>query len=163
MLMAEFDIAAPARTCAASGRELRPGDRVVSVLREDDGRFARSDFAEDAWQGPPPEAIAWWHGRIPDSKKPAKPTFNEEVLLDLFRHLSEAADPQRVNFRYVTALLLMRRKRLKFDDLHKSDGRDMLLVRDARTGQRFEVLDPRLDEDAIAGVQDELFAALGWS
>jgi hypothetical protein len=159
----DFDIAAPARTCSATGRVLVPGESVVTALREEAGKFVRADYAADAWTEPPPGAIAWWRGRIPTENGPRKPIYNDEVLLDLFRHLAEAADPQRIAFRYVVALLLMRRRRLKFEDLKKVNGQDVLVVRDAKTGTRHEAADPRLDEAAIAAVQDEVFAALGWS
>jgi hypothetical protein len=161
--MTDFEIAAPARTCAITGRELQPGAAVVSVLSEEAGKFVRSDFAADAWPGPPAGAIAWWHGRIPTSGKPKKPSYNEDVLLDLFRHLAEAVDSPRVNFRYVVALLLMRRKRLKFEDLKKVNGQDVLVVRDAKTGTRYDAVDPRLTEEGIVEVQAEVFAALGWN
>ncbi len=161
--MTEFEIATPARICAKTGRELHPGDAVVSVLVEESGKFVRSDCTADAWSEPPEGAIAWWPGRIATSEKPKKPTYNEEVLLDLFRHLSEAVDPSRVNFRYVIALLLMRRKRLKFEDLKKVNGQDVMIVRDAKTGAKYDALDPRLTEDAIVTVQEEVFTALGWN
>ena len=36
--MTDFEIAAPARTCNVTGRELLPGDGVVSVLSEVGGK-----------------------------------------------------------------------------------------------------------------------------
>lgn len=161
--MTEFDIAAPARTCFVSGQELAVGERVVSVLVDEAGTFVRRDYAADAWTEPPAGTVAWWHGRIPASTKPRKPTYNDDVLMDLFRHLAETIDPQRVNFRYVVALLLMRRKRLKFEDLKKEAGQDVMILRDAKTGTKYETIDPRLTEDAIADVQAEVFTALAWS
>jgi hypothetical protein len=83
--------------------------------------------------------------------------------VDCFHHLEAATEPARVNFRYVVALLLMRRRRLKFEDVHRAaDGSHVLVVRDARTGTRHEVADPRLAEAEIAADQDEVFRVLGW-
>lgn len=161
--MTDFEIASPARVCSATGRTLAPGDAVISVLVEQDGKFVRSDFAANAWSEPPAEAIAWWKSHIPASTRPRKPTVNEDVLLDLFRHLAETAEPQKIAFRYVVALLLLRRKRLKVEDLAREPGRDVLVLRDTRSGERHECVDPRLDEAAIAAVQDDVFTALGWS
>lgn len=159
----EFDIQAPARRCAAIDRELKPGDRVFGVLTDEAGKFVRRDYAADAWTGPPPGAIAYWAGRIPASDKPRKPTFNDALLLDCFDHLNGVADENRVNFRYVVALLLMRRKRLKFEDAKRSEtGAAVLVVRDAKTGTRYEVADPRLSEAEIEAVQTEVFQVLGW-
>lgn len=160
--MTDFDIQGPTRVCAVSGRELKPGDKYFAVLADEDGKFVRRDYAADAWPGPPPGAVAFWAGRIPSSDRPRKPVFNDELLLDCFDHLAGAAEPDRVSFRYVVALLLMRRKRLKFEDVVREDGRDVLLLRDARHGTVHRVADPRLTEDQTAAVQDEVFRVLGW-
>lgn len=159
----EFAIQGPTRRCVASGRALMAGERYYGVLTEEDGKFVRRDYAAESWGGPPPDAIAHWAGRIPATDAPRKPTFNDGLLLDCFDHLAGSADPGRVNFRYVVALLLMRRKRLKFEDARRNpDGSSVLVVRDARNGARHEVPDPKLTEAEIAAVQDEVFRVLGW-
>lgn len=162
-MTAAFEIQGPSRQCAASGRELKPGDRIFSVLAEDAGKFVRIDYAADAWTGPPAGAIAYWSGRIPASDRPKKPTFNDALLVDCFNHLQGAIEPERVNFRYVVTLLLMRRKRLKFEDSQRRpDGTTVLIVRDAKSGATWEVADPKLNEAEITRVQDEVFRLLGW-
>lgn len=160
--MAEYDIAAPTRCCASTGRTLEPGEKFYGVLSETEGRFVRTDYAADAWSGPPEGCIAFWAGRIPSRDRPAKPTFNDEHLIGLLTQLGGAEDGPRVNLRYAIALLLMRRKRLKFVDLRRTPAGDLLLLRDSKGGTRHEVLDPRLSEAEIASVQDEVFRQLGW-
>ena len=155
-------VQAPTRVCAATGRELVAGERVCSALTEEAGRFVRRDYAADAWPGPPAGAIAHWVGRVAAAHAPRKPTFNEELLLDCFRHLGERPEADRVAFRYVVALLLMRRKRLKFEDARATPaGGSVLVLRDA-AGGRHEVTDPRLTDDQAEAVQAEVFRLLGW-
>ena len=96
--MTNYQIHGPARMCAATGRELRPGEKVFSVLRDEAGQFVRTDYAADAWPGPPPESVAWWAGRIPEAGRPAKPTINDELLVDCFEHLADTTDPARLKF-----------------------------------------------------------------
>ena len=159
----EFDIQGPTRICAATGRELKPGDRFFAALSDRAGKFVRADYAAEVWKGPPEGTVAFWSGRVPASDKPRKPTFNDELLVDCFHHLATATEPERLNFRYVVALLLMRRKRLKFEDVKRTDGGvHVLVVRDARGGTRYEVADPRLTEPEIETVQAEVFKVLGW-
>jgi hypothetical protein len=80
-----------------------------------------------------------------------------------FERLKDAADDQGLNFRYVAALLLMRRKRFRFEDISREDtGRDVLLLKEARTGTIHRVVDPRLSEEEIETVQAEVFRVLGW-
>ena len=162
--MTDYDIQGPTRVCAASGRELKPGDRYFAVLAESDGKLGRTDYAADAFPGPPPGAVAYWAGKVPlAGAKPKKPAVNDELLLDCFDRLKGSTDPDGLNFRYVAALLLMRRKRFKFEDASRDDhGRDVMIVRDARGGAIHHAVDPRLTEDQISAVQTEVFRVLGW-
>ena len=161
--MTDYDIQGPTRVCAASGRELKPGDRFHGVLLEDDGKLIRRDFADEAWSGPPAGHLAHWVGKVPTDDKPRKPVINEELLLDCFDRLKSSRDADGLNFRYVATLLLMRKKKFKFEDAARDEaGRDVLLVRDARNGALHHVVDPKLTDDRIAAVQAEVFRVLGW-
>ncbi|HEY2783691.1 MAG TPA: hypothetical protein VGJ05_01845 [Fimbriiglobus sp.] len=159
----EFDIQGPTRVCAATGKPLSPGDRYVAVLADRDGSFVRTDYTADAWPGPPDGVVAYWSGRVPATDTTRRPRVNDDLLFDCFDHLAGVTDPARANFRYVVALLLMRRRRLKFEDHRRlDDGTEIMLLRDARSGDRHDVADPRLGEDQIASVQTEVFQLLGW-
>jgi len=160
--MTNYQITGPGRVCAATGRELRPGEMVFSVLQDESGQFVRTDYAADAWPGPPAGAVAWWAGRVPGAGRPAKPVINDDLLVDCFEHLSGTTDPARQRFRYVVALLLMRRKRFKFDDARKRDDRETLVVKDAKSGRNHELVDPQLTEPEMDAVRDEVFRVLGW-
>jgi hypothetical protein len=160
--MIQYEIHGPARVCAATGRELRAGAKVFSVLRDEAGQFVRKDYAADAWPGPPIGAIAWWAGRIPEAGRPAKPTINDDLLVDCFEHLADTSEPGRLRFRYVVALLLMRRKRFRFEDARKQGDRETLVVRDSKSGRRHETIDPQMTEPEMDAVRDEVFRVLGW-
>jgi hypothetical protein len=161
--MTDYEIQGPTRVCAATGRELKPGDRFHAVLTERDGKFVRADYAAEEWPGTPDDAVAHWSGRVPADDKPRKPVVNDDVLLGCFERLKEATDVDGLNFRYVAALLLMRRKRFRFEDVARDDaGRDVLLLKDAKGGTIHQVIDPRLTDDQIAAVQTEVFRVLGW-
>lgn len=158
--MPEYAIAGPTRVCASSGRALAAGEKFYGVLAESAGKVARADYAVECWTGPPAGAIAFWQGRIPQDGAAKKPTFDEAHLGALFAQLAGAVEPERVNLRYAVALLLMRRKKLKFEDLKRTPERDVLILRDAKSGTRHEVTDPRLSDAEIAAVQDQVFAVL---
>jgi hypothetical protein len=162
--MTDYDLQGPTRVCAASGRELKPGDRFFAVLREEAGKLTRTDYAPETWTNPPQGVVAYWAGKVPlAGAKPKKPAINDELLLDCFDRLKGSAEADGLNFRYVAALLLMRRKRFKFEDATRDEhGRDVMIVRDARGGAVHHVTDPRLTEDQIAAVQAEVFRVLGW-
>src|SRR5262249_968192 len=150
------------RRCALSGRELRPGERFFSVLLEEAGQFVRRDYSSECWHGPPAEGFSFWSGRIPDAEGNRPPPIDDEMLLDCFQRLQGQADPGRVNFRYVVALLLMRRKRLKFEEARTENGQEILNLRCVRTRVLHRVVNPRLTEEEMVAVQEEVFKVLGW-
>ena len=161
--MPEYDVQGPTRVCRATGRELKAGERFYAVLAEDGGKVVRADYAADAWPGPPPGFVAYWAGKVPAADKPRRPPVNDEVLLDCFTRLTDTADPDGLNFRYVAALLLMRRKRLKFEDAARDPaGHDVLVLRDPKGKAVYHVADPRLTDEQITDVQAEVFRVLGW-
>src|SRR5579859_2713793 len=114
--MTEYQIQEITRRCCLTGRELQPGERFYSVLVDEGGKFQRKDYSQEAWQGAPAEAFSFWAGRVPPREENRRPKIDDELLFDCFRRLEGETEPGRINFRYVVALLLMRRKRFKFEE-----------------------------------------------
>jgi hypothetical protein len=160
--MTEYQIQPNTKRCAASGRELQPGEKFYSVLLDEAGKFVRQDYASEVWHGPPANAFSFWTGRVSTSERGRKLRIDDDLLLDCFQRLDGQTEPGQVNFRYVVALLLMRRKRLKFEEARVEDGREILHLRCARTGAAYPVVNPRLSEEEMAAVQEEVFKVLGW-
>ena len=117
--MTDYQIQANTRRCAVTGRELRPGERYFTALLDVDGRLIRQDYSNEAWQGPPPEAFSFWTGRIPAQEESRRPRIDDDLLFDCFQRLEGQTESDKINFRYVVALLLMRRKRFKFEEARK--------------------------------------------
>jgi hypothetical protein len=156
--MTAYQIQTLTRRCCVSGRALQPGEKYHSALLDEAGQLVRRDYAPESWSGPPPGAVGFWAGRVPTAGAVKRPAINDDLLADCFTHLDGATDPDRLNFRYVVALLLMRRKRFRFEET----AGDVMVLRDARTGARHTVADPHLSAAAMADVQDEVFRVLGW-
>jgi hypothetical protein len=160
--MTDYQIQGNTRRCAATGRELRPGEKFYSVLLDQGGKFVRLDYGSEAWQGPPEGAFSFWAGRVPAQEESRRLRIDDDLLVDCFGRLEGHTDPAQVNFRYVLALLLMRRKRFKFEETGKDGDRETWVLRCTRTGARHEVVDPQLTEEEMAAVQEEVFKVLGW-
>jgi hypothetical protein len=159
----EYHIQPNTRHCAVSGREIKPGERFYSVLLERDHQFFRQDYSDDAWKGPPEGTFSFWMGRLQDSKDRRPPPIDDDLLLDCFHRLEGQTEPHQLNFRYVVTLLLMRRKLFRFEDARPAKGRETLVVRSVRDRKTYEVVNPRLTEEEILAVQDEVFKVLGWT
>ncbi len=160
--MTDYQIQPNTRHCAATGRELRAGEKFYSVLLQEGGKLARRDYAAEAWQGPPDGAFSFWSGRVPAAEQGRKLRIDDDLLADCFQRLEGQAEPAQVNFRYVVALLLMRRKRFRFEEARVEDGHEVLRMRCSRIGTQFDVVNPCLTEDEMIAVQDEVFKVLGW-
>jgi hypothetical protein len=160
--MTDYQIQENTRRCAATGRELKPGERFFSVLIDEGNKFVRRDFSSEAWQGPPPGAFSFWSGRVPAASDTHKLRIDDDLLVDCFQRLEGQTDPSRLNFRYVVALLLMRRKRFKFEEMRHLGDQEILCLRCTRTKAQYQVVDPRLTEEEMAAVQEEVFKVLGW-
>jgi hypothetical protein len=160
--LTEYQIQPNTRRCTATGRDLRPGEQFFSALLEEGSQFLRQDYSAEGWQGPPPGAFGFWTGKVPADDQQHKPRFDDDLLEDCFLRLEGQTEPGRVNFRYVVALLLMRRKRFKFEQAVTSQGMEKMCLRCLRTGERHEVVNPRLNPEEMAQVQEEVFKVLGW-
>jgi hypothetical protein len=159
--MTEYQIEANTRRCAVSGRELKPGEKYYSVLTDEAGKFQRRDYSYECWQGAPAGAFSFWAGRIPAADD-RRPKIDDEMLLDCFQRLEGESDAGRVNFRYVVALLLMRRKRFRFEEARLEGDKEYLVLRCVKSGQIYRVVNPLLSEEEMAAVQEEVFKVLGW-
>ena len=84
------------------------------------------------------------------------------MLFECFARLEDQLEQSRVRFRYVLALLLMRRKRLRLDEAKAEQGQELLLFRCVRSGSKHAVVNPQLTDEELETVQDEVFQAIGW-
>jgi hypothetical protein len=160
--MTDYQIQASSRRCAATGREIRPGEAYYSVLLEEGGTFTRRDYSEPAWAGPPAGALGFWRTRLQAGQAPRRLPIDDELLLECFRRLEGEHEPGKLGFRYVLALLLVRRRRLRLEDGRREAGQEVLLLRCPRTGDRLEAVDPGLSDDELEAVQEDVFRVLGW-
>ena len=158
----EYQIQPNSRRCAVTGREMQPGERFFSALLEEDHQFVRKDFCVEAWQGPPAGAFGFWTGHVSTSNDKLKPRFDDDLLEDCFQRLEGQTEPGRINFRYVVALLLMRRRRLRYESSKMENGVERMILRCVRTNAEHVVVNPQLSDEAMTQVQDEVFNVLGW-
>ncbi|MBQ9874225.1 MAG: hypothetical protein IJM30_07155 [Thermoguttaceae bacterium] len=106
----------PSRRCAETGRPFVPGEKIYSTLYEEDGAVKRRDVCAAAWRSGsrPKNVLARWSTIVRDEDAANKPKLApNEALTALF--VSLADKPDQAALRYVLALLLARRRVLRFD------------------------------------------------
>ncbi len=146
--------------CAESGRKLEEGEPFYTVLFEEGESFRRADYCVEAWKGPPDGAYCYFKGHVPVKEKKQKLLVNDDLLTDFFTRLADEQIEVRLQFRFVLALILMRKRKLRYDSSTDVGGREiwtMTLIKDQTT---HEVLNPHLTDDQIEGVSQQLTAIL---
>ncbi len=134
--------------------------------------FERLGYCQACWAAghrplPPAEMFSYWKTTAPSPNQKKRLFVDDSVLLDLFTRLQEKAAPQDVRFRFVLALVLMRKRLLKYE------GSEALpQVPDAPAGapvpelwtmiprgenpQPVKVVNPQLTPEQIAEVSGQL-------
>ena len=118
-----YDVGKTSGTCALTGKVFDPGEHYIATLVEDGDDLHRVDVSEAAWeQGQKPDGLfSNWKAVAPQAAEEKKKLFvDDEVLMNLLERLSDAQQPQRIAFRFVLALILMRKKLLRYDGTEQS-------------------------------------------
>jgi len=87
---------------------------------------------------------------------------DDEMLLECLGRLEGTTEAASKRFRYVLALFLMRRRRLRLEDTVREGGEEVWAMRCTRSNARFRVVDPGLGDDELESVQEDVFRILGW-
>ena len=149
----DYEVKSCSRRCAASGRELVPGEECYAVLYETDNGWKREDYALDSWEGASEEAVAWWRTSVPKRDGSGKKQTPNEALLSFFQELH--AGGERPETLYVLALLLMRRRVLRLEDARPEDPQTMRF-HSAREDVVYPVKAMDLTSAQATAIQEEL-------
>ena len=144
------------KTCAGTGGPLEPGTIVESVLIERQGHFERLDFSPGGWTGMPGEALARWRCRVPIPQKQTETQLDPDALLSYFEQLVEDANPAHDQLRYVLALFLLQKRRLRLDGSRTDDDGDVLELSGSRGEGPYEIANQQLAETEIKALQAEI-------
>ena len=68
--MIDYEVQRCTRHCAATGRELQPGETFYSTLTAEGSQVVRHDYSVEAWQGPPEGVLGWWKSHMPRARPP---------------------------------------------------------------------------------------------
>ncbi len=112
-MVSDFDVRSCSRRCATSEQIIQPGEVYYSVLQLQGAETVRLDYRADSWQTPPEDALGWWRSRLPTRSGTKTQLAPRDVLVNLLERLAEV--PEEVDFRYVLALVLMRRRIVRLE------------------------------------------------
>ena len=154
--MDEWEINKPLGECYGSGKEIAPGQEYFGALVMTDNGLERRDFCTEYWQSEEPQVFCHWKTRLPKPDEKKQIFVDEEMLMAFFQRLEEERDQEKVNFRFVLALILMRKRRLKYDATRMENGREIWRLRVVGEGLFTEVVNPNVDEEQIRQLSSQI-------
>lgn len=169
--------------CAACQRELSPATACWAVLSENSPEavrqsglpFQRQNYCEECWQsqfeaGLLKGVFSHWKTSVPEPNRKPKLLVDDHVLVDLFTRLGGQADVANLRFRFVLALLLMRKRILRYEssELLSQEQRHALNLTDEKSelwhmslkGEGVDVINPVLTNEQIGEVSEQISAIL---
>ncbi len=159
--MSEWEVGRITGRCCVTGREFAEGDAYYAVLLETPEGFERRDYSDQGWTGPPEGSFCHWRGRIaPREKKPTLIAVDQGVLINLFLRLEDDASLMKQQFRFVLALLLMRKRLLRFEQTVHNADREYWQMRLVKEQSLHQVINPRLTDLEVDRLQAQLTAIL---
>lgn len=154
--MATWDIYKPSGECAATGTKIEFGDEYYGALVEGEEGLERKDFCVSHWEQEPPPVYCYWKTRLPHPNQKKKVFVDDEMLLAFFDRLENDGEPERVNFRFVLALILMRKRRLKYDSSATQGDQEIWTLKVTGEKRTVQVIDPHLDEEQIEQLSEQM-------
>ena len=157
----EYDISRTSGQCLTCQKALEPGDEFMAAVREGEEGLLREDHCLECWQKRPDAAdgdhLAVWRARVPQPQEKRKLLVDDPLIANFFERLEDAETPAKISYRFVLALVLMRKKILVYEGMRKSpEGPDRWTMRFKGTDRTCEVIDPHMDEEKIAEVSQHL-------
>jgi len=159
--------------------------------------FVRLDFCEKCWaegRRPPTDSntsaaaldgggvmFSHWKTIIPVPEQKKRLLVEDSVLVDLFQRMDGRTDPREIRFRFVLALILMRKRLLKYEGMEDSPppapapaappptstdspppgpAPEVWLMRLRGTEEFIKVLNPHLNQEQIGEVSGHLSSIL---
>lgn len=159
-----YDVARTRGQCMVCQALVEEQQPLMAALRETHQGFERLDICMNCWPAfEKTDLIGFWRTimRKPEQKK--KLFVDDQVLGQVFERLADAQEPAKVNFRFVLALILMRKRLLVLEDsrpapadLAVGEGAELWTVRFRGRDDRMELLNPRLNDQQIIDVSMQL-------
>jgi hypothetical protein len=152
----EWEIEKPVGNCSGTGRKIEYGEEYFGALVEAGQGLVRRDFCADYWQSQKPEVFCYWKTKLPQPGQKKAQFIDDDMLMAFFNRLAEETEQEKINFRFVLALILMRKRRLKYDSSEIQNDKETWRLRITGDKEIVTVLNPHLDEEQIEQLSSQI-------
>lgn len=147
--------------CATCARAFEVGQALQAFLFTTPEGYERRDYCLDCAPPEAAEAVGSWKSRRPEPPPKKIRPFDREAIYAFFERLEDSDEPEKAQFRFVLALLLWRKKALKFVQSEEQQGREFWRFVAPATGAEHNVIRPDLDEERVEQLSGQLERLLG--
>ncbi|MHC4584288.1 MAG: hypothetical protein ACYS3N_07130 [Planctomycetota bacterium] len=157
--MSEWEVDKPLGQCYGTGRKIEPGEEYFGALLEIEEGLQRRDFCADYWESEKPNVFCYWKSKLPSPDEKKQIFVDDNMLMAFFERLENEAEKEKLNFRFVLALILMRKRLLKYDATRDEDGKEvwrLRIVGNKSSDNRVDVINPHLDEEQIKQLSSQI-------
>jgi hypothetical protein len=152
-----YDVARAQGKCARCAKDIGADEKFMAALLETAAGFQRLDVCAACWpEHERKDVLAFWQAVMPRPEQKKKLFVDDTVLCELFERLAEVAEPAKVNFRFVLGLILMRKRLVVYESTRTDAGREIWTVRMRGKQENLDLLNPRLDEQQVRDVSQQL-------
>jgi len=156
IIQEEWEIESSNRRCSACAKEFQAGEEYYSALYENPQGFERKDYCQACWKPEGKEPFSFWKTHLVIERSLRPKFLDDETLLDFFRRLEGVANTKKRNFRYILALLLLRKKLLRFESVERGPEKEVLLLREKGREEIARVENPNLAEEDVKDLLTEI-------
>jgi hypothetical protein len=153
----QYEVGRPGGKCSICQQDILPGTKVMAGLRETPAGFERVDTMVECWpQVDRAQLLAFWQTVVPTHEAKKKVFVDDAVLCELFERLKDTVEESKLNFRFVLGLILMRKRMVVYESSRDEAGKDVWTVRFRGKDERLDLLNPKLTEQQVADVSQQL-------
>ena len=120
--MADWEINRPLGQCFGSGKKIEPGEDYYGALVETEQGLQRRDFSGEYWEREKPPVFCFWKTKLAAPNEKKQLFVSDDMLMAFFERLANETEAEKVSFRFVLTLVLMRKRRLKYDSAKTDAG-----------------------------------------
>jgi hypothetical protein len=100
--------------------------------------------------------FCYWKSRLPHPDQKKQIFVDDEMLMAFFERLENETEQEKVNFRFVLALILMRKRQLKYNATRVENGKEIWRLRIVGEKEIVEVINPHLDEEQVEQLSSQI-------
>lgn len=147
--------------CCGCEKKMEPHEEFMAIVKDGEEELERADFCLECWEKSPaedaPDVLGVWKTKVPPPQEKKKLLIDDDLLVNFFERLEGTDQESKINFRFVLALILMRKKLLVYDGAKKDDDdREIWVMHLKGNDTKFHVVDPNMDEEKIAEVSSQI-------